>query len=103
MWPRRQRTLSVLIGGDGAVKPVVQPVGGKRSDLTRDLGSVVEQHEGWDALHPEPARESRLLVGVHFDDAKGSCAVDGELFEDRRHSQARAAPGRPHVYENWHD
>jgi hypothetical protein len=91
-----------MIGGDGAVKPMLEPVGGERSHLTGDLSSVVEQHEGWDTLHAEPAGEGRFLVGVHFDDAKGSCSVDGELFEYRCNSSARAAPGRPYVHENWH-
>lgn len=63
-----QQRPSPLIGGDGALNPMLEPVGGERSNLTRDLGPVVEQHEGWDALHAEPAGEGRFLVGVDFDD-----------------------------------
>ena len=68
-----------------------------RPDNPRDLLTVIEKNQGRNPANAKPLGNVWRRVGVDFHQLEAAGPVLGDLFNDRRHDPARAAPGSPEI------
>src|SRR5450432_3793573 len=76
--------------------------GRHRATGAADLSPTFEEHEGWNALDLESARDLGDVIGIELGDDERSGTLVRELLELGAHDPAGAAPGGPKVDEHRH-
>src|SRR5207253_3957283 len=73
---------------------------GDGTDHAADLLAILEEDQRGDTHDAVTTRYVGAIVHVHLDGAQAALILAGQLLDDRSDLAARAAPGRPEVYQH---
>ena len=68
--------------------------------LARDLLTVAENNQSWNAADAKACGDILCLFGIELGEAITRLELVGSLGEGRRHHAAGTAPGRPAIHDH---